>query len=515
MSETPDQGDYEAGPPPPPPPPPADDQSGGSSRGEQPDSAPAGDANAGATEAFGQYDPYGQASASGPYDPYGQGAGFGQQATYGQGIPYGQQAAYGSSPYGPPPADLATEPSPVLVSFAPAQKQNRITVLFRWLMVIPAAFVLGFVLIAANAVAFVSWWAALFTGRVPTGMFEFMTGALRWAARLQAYNALLTDQYPPFSLDDDPDYPVRLVTRQTRLSRAAVFFRVILAIPAYIVAIVASLGLTILSFFGWLIALFTGQLPDSLHEAFAAITRYYLRYLGYMLLVTPEYPAGLYGDALGAPAGPVLARSSGTTLGGVFPDEQAQAGAGPAETAQLTGFGAAQTPAAASPWLVTLSSAARTLVTVAIVVGVLGGVADGFLTSHNLGNALNTGNRLAADNSVTNAYNKLGSVLSGFQAKTENCQQNLACVTDLDGQVASAFATFGQTLAGADIPSDFSADAAALTSDNQKVQGDFGQLAAAKSASQYTGIASTLGLQADLTAWQGAFNKLHNELNKP
>ena len=47
------------------------------------------------------------------------------------------------------------------------------------------------------------------------------------------------------------------------------------------------------------------------------------------------------------------------------------------------------------------------------------------------------------------------------------------------------------------------------------MQGDFSQLAATKSASQYTSVASRLGLQPDLAAWQGAFNKLHAELDKP
>jgi Domain of unknown function (DUF4389) len=478
MSETPDQGDYESGHQPPTPSESDGDQSGGQSWGQQ--SADSG---------FGQQ------------DPFGQGAGFGQQAAFGQGTPYGQQAAYGEgAPYGQQAAGLATDPSPVLVGFGPAEQQNRLTVAFRAIMVIPAAFVLFFIGIAAHVIAFISWWAALFTGRVPSGMFEFLTGTLRWAARVQAYGNLLTDRYPPFSLDDDPDYPVRLFTRQTQLNRAAVFFRVILAIPAAIVAGVAAFGLGILSIFGWLIALFTGQLPDSLHEAFTAILRYSIRYTGYWLLVTPEYPAGLYGDQPVAPVGSAPAW------------QPASADVSVGDTGPITGFGA---PTAAAPWQVALSSTARTLVTVAIVVGAIGSVVDGYLSSQALGNAVNTGNRVIADSAVTDAYNKLGSVLTGFQEKTQNCQQNLACVTDLDSQVASAFSSFGQSLANADVPSGFSADVAALTTENHKVQGDFSQLAATKSASQYTSVASSLGLQADLSAWQGAFNKLHAELDKP
>jgi hypothetical protein len=499
MSDTPDQGDYESGHQPATPPASDGDQSGGQSWGQQ-------SANSG----FGQP------------DPYGEGAAFGQQAAYGQGTPYGQQAGYGQgAPYGQPwgqsgqPADLtAAGPAPLLMSInGPAQKQDRVTVIFRWLMAIPVGFVLIFVGIAAYVVAFLGWWAALFTGQLPAWAFDFLTGFVRWTARVQAYTALLTDKYPPFSLDDDPAYPVRLITRPTRLNRAAVFFRVILVIPAGIVAGVTAFGLGILSFFGWLIAIFTGKLPDSWHEAFSTILRYYIRYLGYYLMITPEYPAGLYGDQTAATATPPPAweapAATDTVAGGTaFGDT------GAVDTGPITGLGAAAAPTATTPWQLILSSTARTVVTVAIVVGAIGYGADGYLSSQVFGNAVSTGNRVIADNAVTNAYSKLGSVLTGFQAKTQNCQQNLACVTDLDSQVASAFGSFGQSLANADVPSDFSADVAALTTDNRKVQGDFSQLAATTSASQYTSVASSLGLQADLSAWQGAFNKLHAELHK-
>ena len=128
MSETPDQGGYQPGHQPPTPPESDGDQSGGPFWGQQ-----------SADSAFGQQDPYGQGAGFGqqaaygqgtPYGQqaaYGQGTAYGQQAAYGQGTPYGQQAAYGQdSPYSQPPADLATDPSPVLVSFGPAVKQNRL-----------------------------------------------------------------------------------------------------------------------------------------------------------------------------------------------------------------------------------------------------------------------------------------------------------------------------------------------------------------------------------------------------
>ena len=327
------------------------------------------------------------------------------------------------------------------MSFGPAQKQNRLTVVFRLIMAIPAVFVLCFILIAAYVVAFIGWWAALFMGRLPDWAFDFLSGSLRWVARVQAYTYLLTDQYPPFSLDDDGNYPVRLITRQTGLNRLAVFFRIILGIPGYVLAIMAGIGLAILSFFAWLIGVFAGKLPDNLYQAMTALIRFYVRFVGYWLLVTPEYPAGLYGDRVAAVAGSAAvadAVAADTAADGTTFGETA-----PSDTAPITGFQAPLAPAAAS-WQVVLSDGARNLVTVGLVVGLLGAAGIGYYDVNVLGKAVSTGNRVVADNNVTYDYKALGSVLSGFEAKTQACQQNLACVTALDGQVSHAFAKFGQ-----------------------------------------------------------------------
>jgi Domain of unknown function (DUF4389) len=487
MSDTPGPGEYQ--PEPAEPSDPAVPSDTAPAPGYQAETPPAGG------EA-GQGDPSGQADPSGPDTP------FGQQAGFGQATPYGQQAGFGQgTPYGQPWTAAQAYPQPaddsaqVIMSFGPALPQNRLTVFFRIFMVIPALFVVGIVGIAAYVVGIIGWWAALFLGRLPNWAFEFESGFLRWASRVQAYTYLLTDRYPPFALED-ADYPVRLFTRPTSLNRLAVLFRVILIIPAYLLAIISGFGLGLLSIGAWAAALFTGKVPDSLHQALAAFIRYYTRFLGYWLLVTPEYPAGLYGDRIAA--------SPATDW---TPAADAPAG----DTAPIT----SPAPVTAGPWQLILSGSARNLVTVGLVLGVIGLGGDVAVDAIVVGHAGNTVNRAVADQTVTDDYNKLGTVITSFQTKTENCQQNISCVTALDTQVAKAFQTFGHGLAGAGVPSDFSADVASLTADNTKVAGDFNQLATAQSAGQYTSIATGLNLQGDLTAWQSAFDKLHGELDRP
>ncbi|MEP7022514.1 MAG: DUF4389 domain-containing protein [Actinomycetota bacterium] len=194
-------------------------------------------------------------------------------------------------------------PEPVQVGFSASAPQARITVFFRYLMVIPHLLVLYFIGIGALVVAFIGWFGALFTGQLPQFAADFLTGVLRWQTRASAYQFLLTDQYPPFSFDD-LDYPVRVSTRPGQLNRLSVFFRIILVIPALIVAGFVIYGVAIISFITWLIVLISGRMPDSLHQATSAVLRYVTRVTGFCWMLTSEYPGGLYGDQPGS-AGPV------------------------------------------------------------------------------------------------------------------------------------------------------------------------------------------------------------------
>jgi Domain of unknown function (DUF4389) len=78
---------------------------------------------------------------------------------------------------------------------------NRFLPLVKWLLVIPHLIVLAFLWIAVFVVVVVTWFAILFTGRYPRGIFDFVEGVVRWGQRVVAYAfTLVTDRYPPFSL---------------------------------------------------------------------------------------------------------------------------------------------------------------------------------------------------------------------------------------------------------------------------------------------------------------------------
>ena len=78
---------------------------------------------------------------------------------------------------------------------------NRWLPLVKWLLAIPHYIVLVVLFVFAILAVIVAWFAILFTGRYPRGLFDYVVGVGRWALRVQAYATLLvTDRYPPFSL---------------------------------------------------------------------------------------------------------------------------------------------------------------------------------------------------------------------------------------------------------------------------------------------------------------------------
>lgn len=83
------------------------------------------------------------------------------------------------------------------------QELSRGLPLVKWLLAFPHYVVLFFLGIGLIVVTVIAWFAILFTGRYPRGLFDFTVGVLRWSTRVSCYAILLTtDRYPPFRLGE-------------------------------------------------------------------------------------------------------------------------------------------------------------------------------------------------------------------------------------------------------------------------------------------------------------------------
>lgn len=184
---------------------------------------------------------------------------------------------------------------------------SRLSVGFRLILAIPTILISLFLSIAGLVVAVVAWFAAVFTARVPVGLYNFLGYVTAYVLRAASYLALLTDRWPSVSSGDP--YPVAIrYPGPERLNRAAVVFRLILIVPAYIVNGVVNSGLTALLFPFWLILLVLGRSPEPVFDAASAATRYQTRVTAYLFLLTSAYPTALFVSDLEKPEAPLPSR---------------------------------------------------------------------------------------------------------------------------------------------------------------------------------------------------------------
>lgn len=137
--------------------------------------------------------------------------------------------------------------------------------------------------------AVISWFAIVFTGRQPEGLWKLADFYLRWRVRAVAYTALLRDEYPPFG---EGPYPasLELAPPEGPRDRVTVGFRIFLAIPQVLVVWILSIAWALTSIVAWFAILITGAYPEGLYEFGVGVLRWNTRVEAYLLLLRDEYP---------------------------------------------------------------------------------------------------------------------------------------------------------------------------------------------------------------------------------
>ncbi|HMW45676.1 MAG TPA: DUF4389 domain-containing protein [Solirubrobacterales bacterium] len=180
---------------------------------------------------------------------------------------------------------------PVDVDAQLLPEYSRFMPLIKWLILLPHYIVLFFLGIGAMFVAFIAFFATLFTAKYPEGMWNYMVGVHRWALRVMAYNFLITDNYPPFTLQETDEDTIQLVAEYPeRVSRWRPFFAGLICIPYAIVASLIYMVASICSFFAFFTILFTKKIPAGLFNVIRNGFTWNLRAGFYSYWMSTEYP---------------------------------------------------------------------------------------------------------------------------------------------------------------------------------------------------------------------------------
>jgi Domain of unknown function (DUF4389) len=207
----------------------------------------------------------------------GGGAGFGDVG--------GPSAAYPARGY---PARFVLDPPSTIVRWKP---------LVQWLLAIPQLLVLNAMRSVAQILSVISWFAILFTGRLPAGIADFQGLYVRYWLRTYTYVGFLREEYPPFAFvttptdpGGDPRVGVDVAPDLGNRNRVTTGFRLILAIPHIIVLALLAIAAVVVGVIAFFAVIFTGRWPAGMRDFVLGVARWWLRLEAYLLLLTDEYP---------------------------------------------------------------------------------------------------------------------------------------------------------------------------------------------------------------------------------
>jgi hypothetical protein len=181
--------------------------------------------------------------------------------------------------------------TPVTFEADYVEPRSRLTTFFRVILAIPHFIVMTVWGIAASVAVIVAWFALVFTGRWPRALYDFTAGFMRYSTAANGYLYLLTDDYPPFSGDVDR-YPVRLGIGEPKpeYNRMKALFRIILAIPPYLIAYAMNIVAYVGAIISWLAIVILGKQPKGLQDMIELGLSYQQRAYAYMFLLIEDWP---------------------------------------------------------------------------------------------------------------------------------------------------------------------------------------------------------------------------------
>jgi hypothetical protein len=185
------------------------------------------------------------------------------------------------------PVDLELDAPPEIANWRP---------LVHWLLDIPHLMIANVLGNVGNVIGVISWFAILFTGRLPEGLANFQCLVIRYQARAYSYALWLREPYPAFDFSMTPsdpgDDPLRVDIRPQLedRNRLTVGLRFLWIIPVALFLVVVSLAAAVVVFLAFFAVLFTGRWPEGMRRFVIGTARLGVRVNAYGYLLVDDYP---------------------------------------------------------------------------------------------------------------------------------------------------------------------------------------------------------------------------------
>ena len=194
------------------------------------------------------------------------------------------------------PSPGSPSPSyPLQLDLEAPDKIARWRPLVHWLLIIPHVVVLYVLAIVQRVVLIISFFAFLFTGAMPEGLFGFNAMVLRYQWRVLSYAMFMRESYPEFAFPMEPTDPNTEPARVSvqpapKLNRGLIFVKWLLAIPHYIVLLFLFIAVYVVVIIAFFAVIITGAWPEGMRTFVIGVTRWSARVSMYVLLMTDQYP---------------------------------------------------------------------------------------------------------------------------------------------------------------------------------------------------------------------------------
>jgi Domain of unknown function (DUF4389) len=170
------------------------------------------------------------------------------------------------------------------------ERRNRLTVAFRFILIIPHAILVSLWQYVVQLVAVVQWFITLFTGKRNKGIWNFSNMWLDYYSHVTGYGLFLYDPYPGF-INDEGKTPLRYESEYDEpANRLTSGLRLIWAIPVFVILLVLGIAVSFVALVAWFAILFTGKLPAGMFNFILRVLRYVAQANAYILLMTDDYP---------------------------------------------------------------------------------------------------------------------------------------------------------------------------------------------------------------------------------